>query len=279
MAIAVPIIASWAAVAGGAAVAGMTVATYAATTVTGFLMTAGAALTTVGAVTTKKDLIKIGSFMQLGAGLGTALSAYNAAGAAGNAGAQISADAAMQSYGQLGQSAMPGFGTQAGAMLGQEAGALAGNALGSGMSAYGGSSPLLSSAFERASAGAAEIPKAGTSITAPQAPAAPEGSLADAAMQSYGSAGPQINPLQPMGAQDTLQRGASQLGQSEFMSLLKKAGKFVQDNPKVVEVGGNMLASAYGPEAEQMDFRKSIYNRQMANLNSPIKLGTIQGGR
>jgi hypothetical protein len=276
MAVALPIIASWAAVAGGAAVAGTTIAAYATTTM-GFLMTAGAALTTVGAVTKKKDLIKIGSFMQLGAGLGTALSAYNAAGAAGNAGAQISADAAMQSYGQLGQSAVPGFGTQAGAMLGQEAGALAGNALGSGMSAYGGSSPLLSSAFERATAGAAEIPKAGTSITAPQAQA-PAGLSADAALQSYG-AGPQISPLQSLGAADTLQRGASQLGQSEFMSLLKKAGKFVQDNPKVVEVGGNMLASAYGPEAEQMDFRKSIYNRQMANLNSPIKLGTIQGGR
>jgi hypothetical protein len=56
-------------------------------------------------------------------------------------------------------------------------------------------------------------------------------------------------------------------------AALNGAGQFVKDNKELVNLGGSMLQSMYGPQAEQMDFQKSLLQRRLANLNSPIRLG------
>ena len=87
----VPIVMSFAAAGSAIAAAGGVIA--AMSTFTGFLAVAGAALTGIGAITGKKDLVKIGSLMTLGSSLASA--AGSAGGAtAGEAAAGTGADAA-----------------------------------------------------------------------------------------------------------------------------------------------------------------------------------------
>lgn len=71
-----------------------------------------------------------------------------------------------------------------------------------------------------------------------------------------------------------LKTGASKAG-----SAISGVGQFLKDNKELVSMGGTALASMYGPEAEKADllksqdaFNRSIYNRRMANLNSPVSL-------
>ena len=42
--------------------------------------------------------------------------------------------------------------------------------------------------------------------------------------------------------------------------------------PRGSKAGLDMVSGMYGPQAEKMDFEKSIYARNLANLNNPIKL-------
>lgn len=282
MAVAIPIIAAWGAVYGGAAIAGMTIAAYAATTA-GFLVTAGAALTTVGALTKKQDLMKIGGFMQLGGGIATA---YNAAasGAAANASAQEAANAAWQTGGQ----AEAAYGAQEAANAAWQAGGQAevANTIASGAQSFAPVASSISEPISQSMANAAssavvpDIPTPGTSISSFGSSAPEPFSLSQKA-SSYN-----VPPLQ-VGA-DPISQGAGQMPGNEFKSImqsladkagttLKGVGKFMHDNPELVKLGGNMLSSMYGPEAETLDFKKSIYNRQMQNMNSPIRLGLTGG--
>lgn len=277
MAVAIPVVIAWAGVAGGAAVAGMTIAAYAATAA-GFMMTAGAVLTTVGAVTKKQDLMKIGGFLQLGGGALQAYQGYTAAQAA-KAATQESANAAWAAGGQA---------EVAAGAAARDAALTAASPEASGMIADLTTQQAASSAFTAPSisqsvadaasqAVTADIPTAGTNI----APRVQEPlSVAPDPATSYRSTGVNLDPVAG---------GAQQMPQSEFVSLLKAAaektgkalngvGAFVKANPELVKIGGSMLESMYGPEAEAFDFKKSIYNRQLNNLNNPIKLGVL-GGR
>lgn len=85
----IPVIASFAAAGSAIAAAGGIVA--AMSTFTGFLAVAGAALTGIGAITGKKDLVKIGSLMTLGSSLASAASS-----ASSTAASEVAAEQAAQ---------------------------------------------------------------------------------------------------------------------------------------------------------------------------------------
>lgn len=264
MAVAIPVIAAWGAV--GAAAGGLTLASVGAlatASLAGFLSVAGAALTTIGAITKKQDLMKIGGFMSLAGGIGTAVGAASAATAPATAG--VSA----------GEAAAATAGTEAATAAAAQPTVAAAQNLGVGVEAelakaagsYGSQAPLLGRAGELASSSFSMIP--GTTPTMPL----------DA-----------ISGLQPNVFADQLATGAAGIqGQSQLQTLLAAAGKkagtalkgvgtFMKDNPELVKIGGSALSSMYGPEAEQFDFNKSIYERRMRNLNTPVRLGVLPRG-
>jgi hypothetical protein len=55
-------------------------------------------------------------------------------------------------------------------------------------------------------------------------------------------------------------------------SGLKAVGSVVKDNKELFQLGGTMLSAAYGPQAEQIDMLKAQQDRQVKNLNTPVKL-------
>ena len=80
-------------------------------------------------------------------------------------------------------------------------------------------------------------------------------------------------------ALDAVRQGASNFNQSDLASWWDKVksgagavGKFIADNPSLVKIGGEMLTSMYGPQAEQFDLQKSLIERAQRNLNTPIPL-------
>jgi hypothetical protein len=81
----IPVVAAWAGAAGAVGAIAAGTATFAS-----YLAVAGAALTTIGAVTGKKDLMKIGGFMSLGGALANGFGQA----AATEAGSEVAADAA-----------------------------------------------------------------------------------------------------------------------------------------------------------------------------------------
>jgi hypothetical protein len=53
---------------------------------------------------------------------------------------------------------------------------------------------------------------------------------------------------------------------------MKAVNDVIKDNKELIQLGGQMLGAAYGPQAEQIDLQKSIWNSQQKNLNTPVKL-------
>ena len=250
-------------------------------TVSGFLSIAGAALTTIGAVTGKKDLMKIGGFMSLGGGIGTAVNAASAGAGAANgaqeafraselasqagAGAQAAAAPLAEAAGaispELARSAVTDFGDQIAPSLYERGGDIARNngmnaAMESGFAAPGVSAP---------------------SVAAPGF-AAPE--LANPALATPGV----------QSAAGRIAEGAQTMDSSQLSKYLRTgyealkpiangAMDFASKNKELMAMGGNVLNSMYGPEAELNNMRRSsydrqnsIYDRQMRNRNSPVKL-------
>lgn len=232
MAAAVAVIASFAGAASAVSAAGGVLA--AMSTIGGFLSVAGAALTGIGAITGKKDLLKVGGLMSLGGAIGSAANAANAA----SQGAASAAPAAAEAASPTG---------------------------------------IFQSQFQPvqalANAGAAE-PVAGLGQ-----------SLLQQAMTNPGA----IEPVASLGVQDAIAQAGRGMTSSEMQSLLSSAfdrtksalggvGQFVQKNPMLTMIGGQMLSSAYGPEAEAIDLEKSIMRRRLRNINNPIRLGQITPG-
>lgn len=63
-----------------------------------------------------------------------------------------------------------------------------------------------------------------------------------------------------------------------LQDVLSKTNGFLKDNKELVKIGGSILESVYGPQAEQMDFQRSEFERRRRNMNSPIRLGNIGMG-
>lgn len=257
---AIPVVASFAAAGSAAAAAGGVAA--AMGTLSGFAAISGAVLTGVGALTGKKDVMKVGSLLSLG---GAAASAFG--GASTTAG--------------LGFCAATGFGASPG--VGETLGAAGGTGLTRGSSALIGDVAKSAGPFgEMASGG---------SVFSPMSAGAPTRMAAAIGDDLAGSG-------LVMRSADPLQAAASNLSMQEMAAvkanLAKKAGAslwdqtagaigktadFIKKNKELALIGGQALNSAFGPEAEladlkrdELEYRKSLLDRQRRNLNAPIRL-------
>lgn len=82
-----------------------------------------------------------------------------------------------------------------------------------------------------------------------------------------------------------LEKAASNYNSTDLEAWWQKAktagrdvGKFVEDNKTLVKIGGDMLGSMYGPQAEALDYQKSLMERARRNINAPVVLKYQQQG-
>lgn len=300
----IPIVAAFAAGAGGVAALGVaaTMTGIAGTiaTVAAYATIAGAVLTGVGAITGSKDLMKIGAVLAIGGGI-----AGFAAGAAEGAAVGASSEAADGAGGAaLQEGSTP-------ASLTGDAGNVASAAAPAVPPPDGTTPPPISSTPpplpDTAPAAPVATPTPMPDATGGSAATGSEtasltpnsGSIMDNATRGtingtgdYGSStgagspgtSTTISPAQQDPAMAAVQKAGQSMGQSDMQSWYDKAlkaggsvGAFIKDNPALVKVGGDMLQSAFGTttagvQADTLDWQKSIYNRSRANLNAPIAL-------
>lgn len=236
----------------------------------GFLSVAGGVLAGVGAITGSKDLQKIGGLLSLGS---AAVNAAGAAGAAAGEGAASSIEAAdamrAAEHGTLANvtsaTQAPTLGTLGEAATAQPfmtPDALQTEALGATQAGEGAQSLMQRASQVAQQGGAAPAPTIGQQLTGTASQTAALDPVAQA------GAGMDSNSLQSI------------LGSAwdKTKTIGAGVGKFVKDNKELVQLGGGMLQGMYGPEAEQMDWQKSIMARRLRNLNSPIRLTATAGG-
>lgn len=275
----------------------------------GYATVAGAVLTGVGALTGKKDLMKIGSVLTLAGGVGTL-----ANGASGATSSAASATGGGEAVDQL------------------TAEYAANNASGAASQTASASASGAASVSPIASQSAGSVPLSAP-VFDPSAPAAP--SLFDIAKMAQSNAAPPVTTGMPDNLVDTgfaaqqaggasqlsaagapqvssvpataptlspLQQGAQGLTQGDVQSYLDRtagssqtpslwdrvsgAGKWIQDNPNAARLLGQVIPGAiagYGQARQedmlqrQQDYQQSLMERARANLNSPIRIA--YGGR
>lgn len=249
MAVVVPMIASFASVAGGVAALGA--ATTAIGTFAAYASIAGGVLAGIGAVTGKKDLVKIGAVLGIAGGITSAITGSGSA-ASGGLGEVVDATGGMETA----------------------VGSTANTGIPAAVDATGGMDTGLDAAANGSLAQRA-VDATGSAATAVENPA--NGGLAQRAMQTAGAppvpqmnTGPAIPPSVADGA-----RGLTQNDLTAFWEKLKGAGEWMNKNPALLKIGGQVLEGMYGPQAEQLDYQKSLMDRARANLNNPIKLGKV----
>jgi hypothetical protein len=248
-----------------------------------FASIAGAVLSGIGALTGKKDLMKIGAVLSIGGGIAGALSGLSAgAGAAAGAAEGAAGAAADMGTQSLGAAGMGAQAIEAAAAAGGATEAAAGVAGMSGMEGI-------------TSAGVIQDAATGATTTLPGAVEGATGaptSLADMAAKAGGGEGvaSEFTTAQttqaPAGAAAAGSRiaeaakGIQSNDLSSWWERAQAAGKtvsnFIEKNPTLVKMGGEMLQGMYGPQAEEFDYRKSLYERSMRNLNSPVKMAYTQ---
>lgn len=282
MAVAIPIIAAFG--------AGTAVATGMVTGLAAFATVAGAALSVVGAVTKDQDLARLGAVLSLGAGIA---GMANAAG--GAAEAASAADAATQT-------AQSGF--RASEIAAQNAGAAstAGELAATQATNIGVDGTLGATGAAQTASGAQpqamlNAPSDTSALSPTLSTADTSGGIMTQAMNGTNVQTPGLGEVAtPAAAQapsnSILQNAASRMDTNSLTSRLGTAGQaptnafqsvgskigdfansvgtFAQKNPVLLQMGGQMLSSMYGPQAEMMDLRKSILERARTNLNSPV---------
>lgn len=256
MAVVIPIVSAFSTIAAAGSVAA------AVSTVTGFLSVAGGVLAGVGALTGKKDLVKIGGFMTLASGIGNAISA---AGSAASSGAEA-ASSAWDAAGSAAGSDAAQFGK-----YGMDAAAGAGN----------GATQLATTAVDTGMQGAASAAQeAAPSLLERAQMAAGGGQPAAATGASLASAPQPVDPVTAAGASmDTpTLNSILQSTWDKTKALGSGVGKFVKDNKELVQLGGGILERMYGPEAEQFDYAKRLRDQRLRNLNSPVQMGYKPAG-
>lgn len=260
MAVALPIIGAFEAVAAAGSIAA------AMSTVGGFLAVAGGVLTGVGILANDKGLKNFGALMSLGGGIANLATGASSAGEAASSAWDDAASAAQSDAAQFGKYATEGATNVANApALGTTLGAPSVPTAPTGleapaMGAESGGLSLTQRAAERAA-------------TTPAATAGDIGSSLTRAAQ----------PLDPVA------KAAAGMDSSTMQSILGNlwdktkaiaggAGQFVKDNKDLISI----IGSAYGPEAEKMnllnsqfDAQQSLLARRLRNLNSPIRLGQV----
>lgn len=292
MAAAIPVIASFGAAASAVSAAGGIAA--AMGTVSGFLSVAGAALTGIGALTGKKDLLKVGGLMSLGGGLGnlfgsaaqqtamqTAQEGFRASELGANAATNAAAEAAT---GLAGASPASGLDQAMGAAQ------KAGNAFeypdAFGQAAQG-DTGAFGSIFDKAAANqAGGLDPAATGVTPP---GTAQPSVYDVGATRAGGnpagmpSGVTING-QVMSIDDPLQAAAQGMDSATVDALKRRAaqktgmlsldniGATVKNNKELFSLVGGALNSMYGPQADALQYQKSIMARRLQNMNNPVAL-------
>jgi hypothetical protein len=282
---AIPIIAAI-----GTVGAGLTAAAAATTvigTVAAYATIAGGVLTGIGAVTGKKSLMKIGAVLAIGGGLATMANnwANSAATATSDAAGKVAVDAtknvvedAAPSAAQVGTEAVPvpaDVARAGGEIPGQMGGA-------QGYTAAGMTTPVPTGA----TAGLNAAPSLGLDAAAPTAAnASTPLAVPDAVAPTVSVNGPapvSIDPYQQYqstmmeAGQRTLGGTAADSPIQQWLNKItggmKAVGGVIKDNKELIQLGGQMLGAAYGPQAEQIDMLKAQQDRQVKNLNTPVKL-------
>ena len=270
MAFVLPIVSSFSTIAAAGSVAA------AVSTVGGFLSVAGGVLAGVGALTGSKDLQKIGGFMALGsAAVNAASSASELVVDAAGEGAASSVEAA-----DAMRAAEHGLGNVTSATQAPTLGTLGEAATASSSQPF-----MTPDALQTEALGAAQQTGGTQSLMQRASQVAQQGSTAQAP-----TIGQQLTGMAPQSATlDPVAQAGAGMDSNSLQSILGSAwdktntlaggvGKFVKDNKELVQLGGGMLQSMYGPEAEAMDWQKSIMARRLRNLNNPIRLTATAGG-
>lgn len=275
MAAAIPVIASFMAAGEAIAVAGSLGGALLGS-VSGFLTVASAALTGIGALTGRKDLLKLGGFMALGGGIANMAGLGAAEGVAASSAWDAAGSAAGSDAAQFGKYAQP---TTAAA---DTAAATATAPMSAATEAM--YQPSLSELAQKyGQPDAAQGSGYMNPADADQALA--QKSLQQRALESRGAPVQATAPLDPLTAgADRVAQGAQGMTSNQLNSYLQSAwdktgqalgniGKVVKDNKELAMIGGNVLSSMYGPQAEALDWNKSLMARRTRNLNNPVRLG------
>ena len=268
--------------AGAAGVAAAATATTLIGTIAAYATIAGAVLTGVGALTGSKDLMKIGAVLSIGGGLTSlATGATEAASATASEGAVSGMDVAADQVG----TASAGMGASTSAVP---------DAVAPLTDMSTGAAPPSGEVLGNVTT---PMPNVGTTPIAQQAasinPAMDTSAISTPMVDgSNAAAGSTLQTPDPsmgfgkggfdfskaakpdMVAQSGAKMTTSDL--SAFMQKAKEAGGAVSDfmskNPALMKVGGDMLSSMYGAQAEKFDYEKGLMDRARANLNAPVKL-------
>lgn len=274
MAVVLPLIAMY-----GGVTAGMAMAATGVVTLGGALAVAGGMMSGLGLVSGNKKMQKIGSALAIASsisnmaqgameGAGEASSAWDASGSAEGS------DAAMLKSRGVAQAAQ-------------------GSTLGQGMTA--GADTIGNSAMTGIdAAGNVQAPMGGglsASLQSPgPAPTAAAPLAADATIGVSSGAPTSYSA----GIDDVLQRHASSMTWQDVGAFLKQGAEkakaslmdqamgnggatggvtgWIKENPMAAKMLFDAAGSAYGPEAEALDYKKSLMERARNNLNSPVRL-------
>lgn len=288
---ALPIIAAFGAVAEGVAAIGA--ATTVLGTVAAYATVAGGVLGGIGAITGKKDLMKIGAVLAIGGGLGTWASGAGAATGA----AEASASGAVSDLANAATPAIESGATSAGEIAQASAPSVA-----SGLEAAAPTAGAVADATQAAAPLSLAQPATqnvgmlGTSTAPLEVPGgvvAPTvsvdsptvaGSMANDASSALNTAdtaagsdaarfGKYSNGINPGNISSPLQQWLDKI-----TGGVKSVGQFAKENQGLVTAGGYVLNGMYGPQAQKQAMDQSIYDQQRSNLNSPVRLYYKKGG-
>lgn len=289
MAVVLPIVAAFTAVAEAGGVVAALTAGFAS-----FTAVAGGVLAGVGLLTGNKSLQKLGGYLSLASGVANLASGI----AEGAAGAADSASSAWEASGSAAGSDAAQFGKYATDASSAVEGAASGAAAaGDSLAQAGGSLADASlQAMPQSLDGALAAPQQATDIGGSGVLESLSG--ADNSMNLVEQARLARASIDPttMGAQDAalaqsggvpsvITEGASQIkGADHLQQLMDKlksgvsgAGQVLKNNKELAMLGGMALQSVFDPQRDALAYQRNLMERRRANLNNPIRL-TTNGG-
>lgn len=277
-----------------------------------FAMVAGTALSGIGALTGKKDLMKIGGFMSLAGGLGQAFGGAAIDQATGEVVKEAATDAAIDQGGDaLGEQLVEeaaddvtkeaigsvGGATQSATDAAAAEAAAAGaqpDQLGSTLGKLGAAPPASDAisgnstlmGFGGAQAGPVgselvDLAGGGNLMTNPGVAE----SFNSTSLMSSGMPQSQIDTMlgrtaSPSfgGAGNALMDAGKGMNQSSIGKYLTSAEKWAKEHKTVLDIGLKGLASMTDPNQRALEDRRRMMSRYRDNLNSPVALGNIGKG-
>lgn len=281
MAVVVPLISMYA-----AASAGVAVAAGAAMTLGSALAIAGGFFSAVGMLNKDKNAAKLGGVLSLFSGVANGLQGTGAAAGATDGAATTAPVTSGDVAASLTQGAenSQGLLTNPGAAPTTPALGTAGSELGSnltGVNMAGSIDAPMGGGMGNAGAAADTTSIAqqltgsadnGASLVSGVGTSTPTQSLlerAAATMTQADVAGMTSSAQQAAG---TGQPGLFDQATSKIGGYFDAAGKWVKANPAVANMGFKVLEGMYGPQAEALDYQKSLMERARRNVNTPVRL-------